>query len=122
MYDEYAPKLIQMGYRPIPTSPPGFKPEKAPVRYLPERNEFVLFKNWSVIPTPIKTPQPGAGIGVRCGDGGIVAFDYDDEEAVLIISEVFDTSPVNKAGQRGWTAFYRANFRVPSEDFYDREG
>src|SRR5262249_1544969 len=63
----------------------------------------------------------GANIGVRTG-GGLVAFDYDDEDAALAISEAFDPSPVNKAGKRAWTAFYRADFDVPSENFSAPEG
>jgi hypothetical protein len=122
MYDEYAPLLIKMGYHPVPTSPPGFEPKKAPVRFVPALTKFVLFTAWDRIPTPIKTPQPGAGIGIRCGDSGVVALDYDDEEAAPIISEAFEASPVNKAGQRGWTSFYRADFDVPSENFYDAKG
>ena len=67
----------------------------------------MLFKNWSSIPTPIMSPQPGAGVGIRLGDG-IVAFDYDDDDAALTISEAFDPSPVCKVGQRGWTALRTA--------------
>jgi hypothetical protein len=58
---------------------------------------------------------------VRCGNG-IVALDYDDNDAALIISEAFPNTPVNKEGQRGWTAFYRADFDVPSQNFYDANG
>src|SRR5262249_22628719 len=66
-------------------------------------------------------PQPGAGIGVRCGNG-LIAIDYDDDDAALRASEALGDSPVNKAGKRGWTAFFRANFPVASEDFVDANG
>jgi hypothetical protein len=99
----------------------GFTPAKSPVRWIPSLNQFRLLQGWNTRPAPILTPQPGANIGVRCG-GGLVAFDYDDEDAALEISEAFDLSPVNKAGQRAWTPFYRADFEVPSEDFFDAAG
>ena len=54
---------------------------------------------WSKRAEPIMTPQPGAGLGVRCGSG-LVALDYDDDEAALSISPHFRESPVNKAGQK----------------------
>ena len=66
-------------------------------------------------------PQPGANIGAIMG-GGVVALDYDHDDAALIISEVFPPSPVNKAGERGWTAFYRIDAAVPCEDFYNEDG
>jgi hypothetical protein len=36
---------------------------------------------------------------------GVVALDYDHDEAVIIISDAFPPSPVNKAGERGFTAY-----------------
>jgi hypothetical protein len=120
-YDENAPLLVQRGYYPLPTAPVDFKPAKAPVQWIPSLGKFSLLTGWNTRAAPILTPQPGANIGVRCG-GGLVAFDYDDEEAALTISEAFEPSPVNKAGQRAWTPFYRADFDVPSEDFFDSNG
>src|SRR5262249_50793054 len=121
MYDENAALLVQRGYYPLPTAPVDFKPAKAPVQWIPSLGRFSLLTGWNTRASPILTPQPGANIGVRCG-GGLVAFDYDDEEAALAICEAFDPSPVNKAGQRAWTPFYRADFDVPSEDFFDGKG
>ena len=117
IYDQNAPLLVAQGYHPLPTAPVDFKPAKAPVKWIPSYNKFVLFSGWSERASPVLTPQPNANIGVRCG-GGLVAFDFDDEEAALAISEAFESSPVNKAGQRAWTPFYRADFDVPSEDFF----
>ena len=54
-------------------------------------------------------------------DTGLVALDYDDDEAALSISPHFPESPVNKAGQTAWTGFYRADFPVPSENVYRRQ-
>ena len=62
------------------------------------------------------TPQPGAGIGVRTGNG-LVAFDYDDDEAALSISPHFPESPVNKAGQTAWTGFIALIFRFHRKTF-----
>jgi hypothetical protein len=121
VYNENAPLLVQRGYYPLPTAPVDFKPSKSPVRWIPSLNKFTLLSGWNTRTAPILDPQPGANIGVRCG-GGLVAFDYDDEEAALAICEAFDPSPVNKAGQRAWTPFYRADFDVPSEDFFDSNG
>jgi hypothetical protein len=120
-YDDNAPLLAQQGYFSLPISPPGFEPPKCPVRFEPGLNKYVKLTNWNNRPDPIRAPQPGANIGVRCG-GGLVAFDYDDEDAALTISEAFEPSPVNKAGKRAWTPFYRADFEVLSEDFFDAEG
>jgi hypothetical protein len=125
MYNDNAQKLIDNGYHPIPIAPPNADPEvlpkKCPVRFVPELGKHVKFKDWSNRPEPIMTPQADAGIGVRCGDNGLVAFDYDAEDAALVISEAF-ACPVNKAGERGWTAFFRADFAVSSEDFHDKDG
>ena len=121
VYDQNAPLLVAQGYHPLPTAPADFQPAKAPVKWVPAYNKHVLFRGWAERTSPVLTPQPGPNIGVRCGRG-LVAFDYDEEEAALVISEAFDPSPVNKAGQRAWTPFYRADFVVPSEDFFDTAG
>src|SRR5262249_7701400 len=94
---------------------------KAPHRFVPSTNTFELFTGWQKRPTPLATPQPGAGIGLRCG-GGIVALDYDDEEAALRVSEAMGDSHVNKAGRAGGTAFFRADFPVNSENFGNDDG
>jgi AAA domain/Bifunctional DNA primase/polymerase, N-terminal len=120
MYDENAPALVANGYHPHPVSPPGFEPAKVPVRFVPELGKFVLLKGWTTAPV-LTSRQPGANIGVRCGSG-LINFDYDDDDAALKISEAFESSPVCKAGKRAFAPFYRADFPVPSEDFYDNDG
>src|SRR5262249_44799710 len=117
MYNENAARLIEQGYFPIPIAPGTKKPGK----WVPSFNRFCDIPDWQNHKKPIDSPQPNAGIGVRCGDG-LIAFDFDDDEAALIISEVFDPTPVNKSGQKGWTAFYRVDFEVPNENFYDQSG
>jgi hypothetical protein len=123
MYDENAPKLAGLGYFPIPVAPANatYVAKKSPVVFNVWENRYVNLAEWSTMAAPVTAPQPGANIGVRCGNG-IVALDYDDTDAALIISEAFPGTPVNKEGQRGWTAFYRADFDVPSQNFYDANG
>src|SRR5262249_3265109 len=53
---------------------------------------------------------------------GIIGLDFDDDDAALIISDVLPEPLVCKVGERGWTAFYQADFDVPSENFYDANG
>ena len=69
MYDDNAPKAIANGYHTLPISPVGFAPVKAPVRFEPGYNKFVLFKGWTTQSAPFAGGQPGANIGVRCGAG-----------------------------------------------------
>jgi hypothetical protein len=117
IYDTNAPRLIGRGYFPTIVGPGS----KAPHRYVPSRRCYELQMGWSTRTEPILSPQPDAGIGVRCG-AGLVALDYDDDEAALIISPSFPDSPVNKTGQKAWTGFYRADFSVPSEAVFDGNG
>jgi AAA domain/Bifunctional DNA primase/polymerase, N-terminal len=116
VYDALAPVLVSRGYFPLPIGPGT----KAPHRYVPSMGGYQLFATWSERPEPLTTPQPGAGIGVRTGKG-VIALDYDDEEAALRVSEVLPCD-INKSGQRGWTSFFRTDFPVPSENFYNDKG
>jgi hypothetical protein len=102
MYDENAPKLIANGYHPHPIAPVGFDPPKVLVRYEPSLNRLVMYKGWASAETPLTSPQPGAGIGFRCGRG-LVALDYDDDKAALEISDKIP-SAVNKTGRRAFTS------------------
>src|SRR5262245_44065706 len=117
VYNENANALWANGYFPLPIGPGT----QAPHRYTPSEKAYELMFGWTERPAPITTPQPGAGIGVRCG-GGLVAIDYDDDDAALRISECFPPSPVNKEGSRGFTAFYRTAHKISSEDFVDESG
>jgi AAA domain/Bifunctional DNA primase/polymerase, N-terminal len=120
IYDRHAVKLMQMGYHPVPVAPLGFETDKCPVRWDPHTKQFFKFKNWNTLP-PVTDPQPGANIGALMG-GAVVALDYDHDDAALIICEAFPDSPVNKVGERGWTAFYRVEAAIPCEDFYNEDG
>src|SRR5262245_25504877 len=117
IYNECAPQLIAGGYFPLPIAPGT----KAPHRYIPSEQRFELLSGWQERPEPILTPQPGAGISVRCGNG-LVAIDYDDDDAALKVSEALGGSPIGKAGKRAWTDFYYADFEVVSENVTDADG
>jgi hypothetical protein len=116
-YDDYAAKLVANGYFPIPIEPMT----KLPGRWAPMMNKFVGIPNWQIHTAPIASPQPGAGIGVRLGNG-LVCVDFDDDEHALILSDIFPPSPVNKRGQTAWSAFYRTERAVPNENFYAADG
>jgi hypothetical protein len=120
IYDRNAPRLLAQGYHPIPVAPLGFETKKCPARWDPHTRQFFKFKGWPTT-APVMDRQPGANIGVRLGKG-LVALDYDHDEAALIISAAFPDTPVNKAGQRGWTGLYRVDADVPSEDFFNDDG
>src|SRR5262245_24709298 len=113
IYNEYAPKLIDMGYFPLPIAPWT----KAPHRWTPSLQKFELLRGWSERPDPILTDQPGAGIGVRCGNG-LVVLDCDDDDAALRIAEILP-SHVGKEGARGFWLASSAHFEVPAENFTD---
>ena len=120
IYDRHAARLLAQGYHPVPVAPLGFETDKCPVRWDPHTKQFFKFSGWNAV-APVMDPQPGANIGALLGKG-LVGLDYDHDEAALIISDALPDTPVNKAGQRGWTAFYRVSADVPSEDFYNDDG
>jgi hypothetical protein len=117
MYDENAPALVANGYHSIPIEPNT----KKPGRYSPSQHKFVGIPDWQISTMPVPSPQPGAGIGVRVGNG-LVCVDFDHDEHALILSDVFGSSPVNKAGQTAWSGFYRTNKPVPNQNYYTKEG
>src|SRR5262249_41003695 len=95
--------------------------KKSPVRFNRYENRYFNLPDWSTMAAPITEPQPGANIGTRLGSG-LVGADCDTEEAAQKFLTVFPGSPVVKRGQKGFTAFYRADFDVPSENWYDENG
>jgi hypothetical protein len=120
IYDKNAMRLLQHGYHPVPIAPLGFETKKCPVQFNPNELKFYKLSNWGTA-QPITDSQPGANIGAVMGKG-IVALDYDHDDAAVIISDALPSSPVNKAGERGFTAFYRTDFDVSSEDFINDDG
>jgi hypothetical protein len=108
IYDTHAVRLMQMGYHPVPVAPLEYciadpRNKKRPMQFDPHTGRFFGFTGWNTSP-PVTTPQPGANIGTALGNK-IVGLDYDHDDAALIISEMFPSTPVCKVGQRGWTAF-----------------
>jgi hypothetical protein len=120
IYDEYAPLVEAMGYHPLAID------GKVPSRYVPNLGKLIPHTDWHRIEQRLTLPQPGAGIGVRCGTPEqryvgkpfLASLDFDDDDAALAVSEKMPTSPLNKRGRRAWTSGYRANFEVPSENFF----
>jgi hypothetical protein len=120
IYDRHSVKLLQHGYHPVPIAPLGFESKKCPVQFNPNELKFYRLSDWGTV-RPITDSQPGANIGAVMGKG-IVALDYDHDDAAVIIADALPPSPVNKAGERGFTAFYRVDFDVQSEDFINDDG
>jgi AAA domain/Bifunctional DNA primase/polymerase, N-terminal len=119
-YDAQGAFLRTRGYYVHPIIPGT----KRPGYYVPSENRFVGMENWNHAQRPMeKSPQPGAGIGLRCGlqaDGVtcIIAVDFDDEEIALAATEDPKLyGEVRKEGQRGFTAFFKSSKPVPSRDF-----
>jgi hypothetical protein len=113
VYDDNAPKLVAQERFPIPIAPANatYVAKKSPVAFNAYQNRYFNLTDWSTMTAPITAPQPGANIGVRLG-GGLVGADCDSEEAAQKFSQAFPNSPVVKKGQKGFTAFYRADFDV----------
>src|SRR5262249_9938667 len=61
--------------------------------------------------SPVTAPQPGAGIGIVCGET-FSAIDIDcDDEMRTAIEKVIPESLIGKRGRRGATWFYRGGNR-----------
>ena len=93
IYDTHAVRLVQHGYHPIPIAPFGSETKKCPVKWAPDVMRFFGFPNWNTS-DPLMTTQPGANIGALMGKG-VIALDYDNDDAALIISDALPPSPVN---------------------------
>jgi len=111
IYDDNASEMTLQGYFVLPSR------NKIPHRFV-RGVGLVRLSGWTTMSTPLPTPQPDADIAIRLG-GGVVAFDIDDDGAVVPILEILPASSVAKRGQRGETHFYRVDFNIPNENFYD---
>src|SRR6516162_10157700 len=115
VYDTYAPRLIGLGYLPLPIGPGS----KVPQAYVPSENRYENLTGWNH-PNfrPRTTPQPGAGIGVRCGlqpcGRYLIALDFDHEGTALKAIDSFPGLRVTKAGRRGFTGLYQSAIPVAS--------
>jgi hypothetical protein len=110
-YDLYAPHYIQHGFRPVPIAPGS----KAP--HFWTGREFKLLTGWGTR-EPLRTPQPGAGLGILTGHN-VVGYDIDTDEPAIFaaLKKVVPDSPVGKRGQRGETLFYYDPPGRPSRKF-----
>src|SRR5260370_2908373 len=116
-YDQFAPLLIANGLCPLPIEPGT----KAPGKHV-GGGRYVRLTGWTTA-TPILEPQPGAGVGVRTGDG-LVAIDIDTDHidigcARLDALGLNGLETITKRGKRGETLFLRiANgWLVPSRRY-----
>lgn len=113
-YGQVGAKLVERGYAAIPAMPGTKRPghvvggiwlgmDDWRARYsarLPTDDEVA---EWS--------DQPGAGVcvvtGPASGDLVGIDLDVDDERVIAAVMAVLPPTPVRKAGQKGWTGFYR---------------
>ena len=106
VYDEHAPKLAERGFFPLVIAPGT----KQPHEYVPSEGRYRLLFGWTHPGRRVETsPQPGAGVGLRCGaqpgGGYVVAIDWDRDDAAISALYAFP-STVSKVGARGYTSFY----------------
>jgi len=106
-YDQWAPLLRTLGLCPLPIIPG----EKAPGEYI-GCGKYRRLTDWTTRP-PIMSAQPGAGIGVRLGEG-LVAIDIDtDDEAIRakIVSTFLAPcqETISRIGARGELFFLRVH-------------
>jgi hypothetical protein len=115
-YDDIAPKLMELGYHPLPIGPGTKKPQRL------VGGGYCDLAGWADPDSqPETSPQPGAGISVRTGkqpDGTfVVALDWDNDDAFIAAMEDKIWSRVQKVGKRGGTTFHRSAREIPSRDF-----
>ena len=100
-YDEFAPRMLARGLRPVPIGPGTKSPQAL------HNGVYVDLPEWQTRP-PITAPQPGAGIGLALGERDLVALDLDDDDIAVALLDILPDTPVRKVGRRGETLFYRA--------------
>lgn len=105
LFAQTAPALIARGYSPLPILP-GSKG--------PGTNS--LMRGWTRWCSEIPPPNFIAGWSsyLDCGVGvclgrGLICIDIDQEEIVAPLLAILPTSPVQKKGRKGLSAFYRGN-------------
>jgi hypothetical protein len=113
-------RLVDMGYSAIPVAPRS----KCPGVW--SSGNWRVMADWTRfcgrLPTDIETSLwdrwPDAGVCVALGRGRVaIDVDTDDSEIQAAIAEVVGLSPVEKAGHKGYTAFFRASPAVKSASF-----
>jgi hypothetical protein len=109
VYNYLAPQYIAKGLTPLPIGPG----KKYPQVIGP--NGFRDLPEWTTC-KPITSLQPGAGIGLRMGNG-ICAIDMDNDEVAITLMDILPATPARKVGQRAETWFYRAPVGLASRKF-----
>src|SRR5262249_28842976 len=105
VYDLNAPLYIARGARPVPIEPGTKRPS-----IYGNGAGYKPMQHWTTR-SPVTAPQPGAGIGIVCGET-FSAIDIDcDDEMRTAIEKVIPESLIGKRGRRGATWFYRGGNR-----------
>jgi KaiC/GvpD/RAD55 family RecA-like ATPase len=111
-YARVGAKLVEQGFSAIPILAGTKRPPMNDWSRFCDRPPTELESNvWS--------NMPNAGVGIACGFNGIVALDFDtnDHRAIEAIMAVLPHALVEKAGCRGFTAFYRTDEAIESREF-----
>jgi Bifunctional DNA primase/polymerase, N-terminal len=111
-YARVGAKLVDAGFSAIPILAGTKRPPMNDWSRFCDRPPTELESDvWSRI--------PNAGVGIACGFNGIVAldFDTDDHRAIEAVIAVLPHAMVEKAGCRGFTAFYRTDEPIQSRGF-----
>jgi Bifunctional DNA primase/polymerase, N-terminal len=120
-YDQWAPLLRALGLCPLPIIPnkeaerlaePGERPKyKAPAEYI-GCGRYRLLTDWTTRP-PLLGSQPGAGIGLRLGEGLVgIDIDTDDEAVRRKVASTFipeGRETISRIGARGEVFFLRVH-------------
>src|SRR5262249_2095419 len=122
VYDRLSGLLRGNGYDVNPVDPRG----KWPAVWVPSLRKFQRMLGWTDPKRrAITSPQPNAGIGVRCGiqESGLhlVVFDWDSDALSDLALGSGLSSIVSKVGRRGHSAIFVSRTEVPSEDFLSKD-
>jgi hypothetical protein len=107
VYDYWAPLVRALGLCPLPIIPG----EKVPGEYL-GCGKYRRLSDWTTRP-PIMSSQPGAGIGVRLGEGLVgIDIDTDDDGLRARLRSTFiapGQETISRIGGRGELFFLRVH-------------
>ena len=115
VYDQWAPLLQALGFCPLPIIPN----EKTPGEYI-GCGRYRPLADWTTRP-PLTGPQPGAGVGLRLGEG-LVGIDIDVDDEVLrakLVEAFVPRQTISRIGGRGELFFLRVHLgrRVESKSY-----
>ena len=117
VYAHWAPLLRALGLCPLPIIPN----KKTPGEYV-GCGRYRLLTDWTTRP-PLSGPQPGAGIGLRLGEG-LVGIDIDTDDEALRVRLMSKFIPagretISRIGGRGELFFLRVHpgRRIESKSF-----